>query len=248
MAHEPQLAAMVRAVADGNAETERTFKQDRRSTVRLVRHGDDRCVVKTYHLSRVVSMMYGLLGMNTAQRERRAAERLHAIGIRTLLPVLVPGSETLLYPYVEAPTLQDAIGQIEDADTRLRVACATGGQLGRLTAAGYINRDHKPTNLLVDAACREQNQQPVLIDPLGLRQRPAGKRGRNRTLEMCHIMLRASARAGAVSTREKVAFLRSAIAADPSLADGRSAATVAREIGQMAAARPLSYDPDDLLN
>ncbi len=248
MAHEPDMAAIVRAVADGKAETERTFKQDRRSTVRLVRHGDGRCVVKTYHLPRVVSAVYGLFGMNTAQRERRAAERLHTIGIRTLVPVLVPRGETLLYPYVDAPTLQDAIGQVDDADTRLRVARAVGDQLGRLTTAGYINRDHKPTNLLIDEACRTQNQQPVLIDPLGLRRRPAGQRGRAKALEMCHIMLRASARAGAVSTREKVALLRAAIAADPTLANGRSAAAVAREIGEMAAARPLSYDPDDLLN
>lgn len=238
------LAALLRDVRT----IERELKCDKHGCVTLHAIDGQRWVVKRETRSAFVGMLQHLLRCSSAWRQWRGAERLRNIGVRINEPAALVheggGKQALVLPYVDAVNLHEWLAKPPPevaAEARLRVARAIGAQMGRITGAGWINRDHKPTNLMIDAACEQRGEQPVLIDLAGIRRRgqliaPA------KALEMFHVMMRAAKRAGPVSLREQLTLLRAAMAEDPTL--GRNAADVARTIATLARARPLSYDPD----
>ncbi|MFA7236344.1 MAG: hypothetical protein WC058_05725 [Phycisphaeraceae bacterium] len=226
---------------------ERELKRDKQGVVTLHVIDGQRWVVKRESRWPMVMRLRHLLRCSSAWRQWRGAERLRNIGVRINEPVALVhegrGKQALVLPFVDGVNLHEWLAKPPPevaAEARLRVAWAIGSQMGRITGAGWINRDHKPTNLMIDAACEQRGEQPVLIDLAGIRRRgqfivPAG------ALEMFHVMMRAARRAGPVSLREQLTLLRAAMAEDPTL--GRNAAAVARTIATLARARPLSYDP-----
>lgn len=219
------LHAWVGSVLASERSTE--LKHDGRSRLARVDHDTGAWVVKRVDQPQPVLATYHAVRMTPAWREHRAAERLHAAGVRIVRPVALVHhrrGQTTIMPFVEAHALQHQIESLADADARLRIAVAVGRAAGRITAAGLINRDHKPMNLLIDPACREQGEDPVLIDVL-LR-----RRSDRRVAQMFNTLIRAALRTGNVSVRERMACLRAAIAQDPTLSPGGRAAALARRI------------------
>ncbi|MHB1155238.1 MAG: hypothetical protein ACYC26_00205 [Phycisphaerales bacterium] len=243
----PMTADTAAALLRDTRTVERELKCDKHGCVTLHVIDGRRWVVKRETKSAFVGMLRHLLRCSSAWRQWRGAERLRNIGVRINEPVALVhegrGKQALVLPYVDAVNLHEWLSaKPRAANVRLRVARAIGSQMGRITKAGWINRDHKPTNLMIDAACEQRGEQPVLIDLAGIRRR----RGRliapaSKTLEMFHVMMRAAKRAGPVSLREQLTLLRAAMAEDPTL--GRNAADASRTIATLARSRPLSYDP-----
>jgi tRNA A-37 threonylcarbamoyl transferase component Bud32 len=120
------------------------------------------------------------------------------------------GRQMLIMPFIEGPTLQQFIGEVDDRAARLRVAEAVGRQLCHMLYAGLVNRDHKTSNLIVDEACRLRGEQPVLIDPAGLRRATP-----ERVARMFARLLETAIKAGPISKREMLSVLRSAFPGRP---------------------------------
>lgn len=183
------------AAADDLA-VERLLKRDARSTVELVRLGERRYVRKTYHLPALKRWAYGWVGRTPARREQSNARRLAGIGVRVPEPIrLVRGA--LVMPCIEGPSLHEFIATCDDPGKRLAVARAVGRQMKWIVEAGLANRDHKARNLIVDAACVERGEQPVLIDPMGLRRATP-----DRITRMTARLIETARKAGPVSRRE----------------------------------------------
>ena len=285
--NESALAALLHAVATGEASVEHTYKEDRRSRVQCRRYEGRSWVVKTYRGSPLRMWCKHRMRQSTAWREWTAAKWLRAAGIRVIQPIALVHrgppwrcEQALLMPHVEAPNLAQYLrnappeewhgaggwhGQAESAELaradpavahpnplihhrrqRALVAAALGRQIGRLTAAGLINRDHKASNLLIDARCLA-GEQPILIDPAGLRRRPWwGGQGGRRVWRMLALLRKTAREAGPVSPREQLRCLRAALQADPTLAvkvEGRRIEYAVREISA-AANGAASPDPD----
>ena len=216
-----------------------TPKQDKRSTV--TRHDLDgrSWIVKRYHLPAIKRWLYSIVRRTPAWQEWAGAKALQSIGVRSSPPLALAGHLVLVLAFHEGRSLHDWMRETTDREKRLNVAERVGRQIGRITAAGWVNRDHKPTNLIVDAACKAGEVEPILIDPAGMRRRTPDK-----TLRMLAVMYRATPRARGISIREGLTALRAAIRADPSLAT-ITAAALARAVLAQVNARPLSYDPAD---
>lgn len=216
-----------------------TLKQDERSTV--TRHDlDDRSwIVKRYHLPAAKRLLYGLVHRTPPWQEWSGARILGQIGVRISPPLAVVHPDMLVLAYHDGASLHDWMRETTDPRKRRNVAAQVGTQMGRITAAGWVNRDHKPANLIIDAACEAGDAEPVLIDPAGMRRRTDAK-----TMRMLAVMYRATPRARGISIREGLTALRAAIQADPSLTT-TTAAALARQVLAQVNARPLSYDPAD---
>ena len=176
-----------------------TFKSDDRSRVELIEHAQHRWVLKRYHGRALKLWLYHLLRLSPAWRECRAAARLQALNLRANIPrppvnVGPPWrfEQTLVLPYVAGLNLHHWLKQHTKPDARRPVLEAVGCQIGRLTAAGWINRDLKPSNLIIDEACESQSAEPVMIDPMGLRRRRRG----GQIVQMLAGFCRAGKRAG----------------------------------------------------
>jgi len=229
--------ALVKQLITSNPSA--TLKQDERSIV--TRHELDgrSWIVKRYHLPAIKRRVYGLVRRTPPWQEWSGAKILSRIGVRISPPLAIVHPDVLVLAYHEGASLHDWMRRTTDSEKRLNVAEQVGRQIGRITAAGWVNRDHKPTNLLIDAACETGDAEPVLIDPAGMRRRTPDK-----ALRMLAVMYRATPRARGISIREGLTVLRAAIRADPSLAP-TTAAALARAVLAQVNARPLSYDPDD---
>jgi len=189
-----------------------------------------RWVVKRAARSGVGMRLEAALRLAPLGREWRGARRLRRGGVRCCQPVAmvqgrgVRGRQMLLMPYIEGPTLQRFIGAVDDPAARLRVAEAVGRQLSRLLYAGLVNRDHKTSNLIIEEACRVRGEQPVLIDPAGLRRATP-----RRIAGMFARLLETAVKAGPLSKREMLTVLRAAF-------PGRPAEELRRERRAIAAA------------
>jgi hypothetical protein len=157
-------------------------------------------------------------------RAWRGALRLEAAGSRALVPValLTKGREQVLVaPWVEAPGLDQYLRGLHPAwleaseCERRRIATAVGTQVGRIARAGWVNRDHKLSNLLVDARCAREGAGPIVIDADGVVRR----RGRAHGRRMLTILRRSLGRTGPTRASERLRCLRAALRADPTLGD-----------------------------
>ena len=217
----------------------RILKEDDRSVV--TRHDVDgrSWVLKRYRLPLWKRLVYGAARCTPAWREWRGAAALAALDVRVSRPIVLASAGALLLPFHSGRSLHHWMRETADRPRRLNVARSVGAQMGRIAAAGLVNRDHKPTNLIVDEPCASGHAQPIVIDPAGMRRRTPGK-----LLRMFAVMHRAAARAGGMSAREGLTAVRAALRADPTICPGR-AAIFAREVAREVGARPLSYDPAD---
>ncbi len=184
-----------------------TLKHDARSTVERFATDRGTFVGKTYHLPSAKALPYRLLRQSPAQRELRNARRLARVGVRVPRPMRLVG-DTLVMPHIAGPSLHEFIETRDDPRKRLAVARAIGRQIARMLHAGYVNRDHKARNLLLDAACLEHDAEPVLIDPMGLRRATA-----RRIARMFARLVETARKAGPISDDELDAVVES-LAAD----------------------------------
>lgn len=229
------FARWMAAVRVSEAPASQVIKDDPcRSQVRQVLVQGIRCVVKTYRMPWLKTWLYHLFRATPAWRELDAGWTLHAMGVRcapavALVHEVRPGREMqkLVIPWVEGPTLFSVIGQSQDALLRRRLAQGLGRQVGRMMQAGWVNRDHKPANLLVDEMA-VQTGEPVVIDPLGL----LPWRTRGQAFRMLAMMLRTARQAGPVSLREAMRCLREVCRECPGL--GPNPAAVARRLAERA--------------
>ena len=226
------LAHMIKSLLDRQARLVLTFKDDRRSLVQLWELNNQSWVVKHYRGPAWKTWCHHMVARTPAWREWRNARRLRRCDLRVVdLMALVHehrGQQTcqaLITPYVDAPNLQQWINRSQDpagqerssAKDRRRIAAAVGAQVGTISAAGYANRDHKVSNLLIDRACELGNAGPVIIDPARLKRRSSDQIA----LRMLALLAWSAKRTGTVTFREQLVCLRAALSADRSLARGR---------------------------
>lgn len=246
---EAQLADLA---LRGRCTVEHTYKDDERSRVDRVCHDGERYIVKHYRMSSGKTWLYHCCRLTPAWREHHAARRLAALGFRVAHPCVVAhrggplaARQVLVNQYIEGPMLDQLIREQPTTDPAEleRLAAAAGGQIGRLTAAGLINRDHKPTNLIVDAACRTEGAEPVLIDLVGLRGRRAGRLER-----MLVNFLRAVYKSGGFSDAQWQACWSAAIAADPSLGSDAASLSAAlhKKLGPPPKKEPSRMSLEDI--
>jgi tRNA A-37 threonylcarbamoyl transferase component Bud32 len=232
------------------------LKHDERSRVELVDAGGRQWVCKRLFMGALLGRLYHRLRCSPAWREWKGARRLRVLGRRVNSPaVLVHDgrkggrAQMLVLPYVEGRTLDAWIGDAPPAAQRPprvqrahhELAATVGRQIGRLVAAGVVNRDHKPTNLVIDDACLAGEAEPVIIDPAGVRRR----RNDEQVFRMLAVLMRSAQRVGQITPREALRCLRAVLANDPSLGKGRERRLkhAARRVQELLDSRPLSYDP-----
>ncbi len=221
-----------------------TLKDDpNRSVVRHVAVDGRHFVIKRYRVPRWKTWLLYRLRQSPNWREWYGALRLVRAHRRVSAPLAIvhqPArgreAQVLILPYIEGRALDR---MIQDGSAnhpwresyrhkRLDLARIIGTQIGRLLTVGIVNRDHKLSNLIMDRACQEHGDEPVIIDPLGLRRR----RSNQQVYRMLAMLLRTSARAGPVTTRECMTCLKAVLKTDPSLSrhEPRRLRAVARHI------------------
>ncbi len=150
------------------------------------------------------------LRMSPSWREWRWAKQLAAGGVRCSLPVSQPldaDGELLILPYVDGRAMHHLARSCQDRQLRLQLACGVGRQIRRLLDLGLVNRDQKLSNLIADAACVDGGDEPVMIDPLGIRRLRSGKQ----IVKMFATLLRTTLREGPISVREGMRCLKAAM-------------------------------------
>jgi hypothetical protein len=215
-----KLGAVLAAVMRESERPSHVFKNDSRSRVTLIESAGRRWVLKRQMQSGwrgALHRVYRAIGLSPAWREWRGQRRLKSLGMRVAMAAAIlvdeRGAESLLSPMVEGPTLDRIRPADESPATRYRLAATLGRHAGRLLARGWVNRDHKATNLIIDPACWEGRADPIMLDAMGLRRR----RGRDRACRMFAVLLRSTLLYRPVSSREAMVALREAIRADPTL-------------------------------
>ncbi|MCC6579305.1 MAG: hypothetical protein IT440_02605 [Phycisphaeraceae bacterium] len=212
------LQALTRLLGDAGCR-QRVLKQDGRNQVTLYAVEGRPWVVKQEIRETWRMALYHRLHCSQAWRQWRGARRLDQAGIRINRPAALVhrgrGVQWLVLPFVPWMTLRDWALKTKSDDPRRRcVAQSVGDQAGRITAAGWINRDHKATNLMIHPGCEKQREQPEMIDLAGIRRRSSHRKVRR----MFDVLLRTCRADGLFSGAECGLMLEAAIHADASLA------------------------------
>jgi hypothetical protein len=128
------------------------YKTDARSRVWRVETERGPVVIKRFEFSAVRQRLGALLGVHPAQRERRWNARLASLGI-PVAPILahgwLGGKRFLIYPYV-GPSLHWVMRQ-RSGPARHAALRSAAEITAALIRAKLFNRDHKASNMLVDA-------------------------------------------------------------------------------------------------
>lgn len=166
----------------GGSDSYGIIKQADKSRVMYHQSKRGKWVVKQYKLEALKHKVYEISKRTPAWREWRGAQTLEKLGVRVLAPLALVDhptgysggwSQTLVLPFVEGPTLADAIAEpdtLMKGVNRSKLAYSIGEQLGRMTKGGIINRDHKARNLMLDTQSLQTACPPLVIDPAGLRR------------------------------------------------------------------------------
>lgn len=104
--------------------------------------------------TRPASLIRARLGLTDAGRAVRATRLLIRAGVETprvFARALVGPSEVLVTEWLEGPTLLDRIIRSETAE-RIELYRAAGSMVGRLLEQSLLNRDGKPSNIIMTAA------------------------------------------------------------------------------------------------
>lgn len=224
------LAETIASLLDHRARLVTTFKDDRRSLVRLWELNNQKWVVKHYRGSPWKTWCHHMVARTPAWREWHNSRHLRRCDIRVVdLMAIVhehrwhQSCQALILPYIDAPNLQQWISGSDSRRTppsaldRQRVAAAVGTQVGEIGVAGYANRDHKVSNLLIDLECERGHAGAVIVDPARLKRRSSDLT----VFRMLALLAWTADRAGTITLREKVVCLKAALSADQSLAQGR---------------------------
>jgi serine/threonine protein kinase len=103
--------------------------------------------------------------------ESRRVVRVHDVGVAEERPYFV-------MDYVRGGTLADQVGQVEPAEA-VRLAAEAAEAVHVLHEAGFVHRDVKPSNLLLDQTCQPPR---VVVADLGSAKRIADATGYTVTL------------------------------------------------------------------
>lgn len=180
--------ALIRAVAEGEgaeawaealaadwAARATPIKRQPTAAVWRARIGDRDVVIKTWALTPRRRAQSALL-LSPAWRHWRGARRLRGVGIATARPLAIGmcavegrQREALVIEAIEGPTALEALAKPLAPAIEAAAARAIGAQVRILCGAGILNRDHKPSNLIL-AADDSGSPAPTVIDCVGLRR------------------------------------------------------------------------------
>ncbi len=225
------IATLLDTLLNPHTPAIQVFKDDSRSRVCVVQGHGRAWVVKRYRLPRWKTWAYHVFRLTPAWREWLGSHRLALAGCCVSRPLALvhqrghrSTGQTLILSLAPGQSLYHVLADSKpptnrsNADRRLRrrIAQAIGQQIGKMTAAGIINRDLKPSNWVIDSAGGDAGDpQAVMIDPAGLRRR----RGDQQVYAMLAGFLCATQEPGGVTLREAVACLKAVLQADPSIAE-----------------------------
>ncbi len=223
---------LMQAVLADDVEVRQVFKQGARSRVRWVVAADAQWVVKEMWDVPGRALLSSAVRATPGWRQWSGAERLAAAGLRVSRPVVLAGhgfgsvaGQTLVLPYHDGPAMSRALReapppeQFTEArrERRLRLAASLGLQAGRMIRAGYVNRDHKASNLILDAVA-EHGGEPLLIDLDGLRRlRGTGRLARGQIERMISTLYRSATDDGVILPEESTAFVEALLQEAPRL-------------------------------
>ena len=149
-------------------EPAEVYKHDARSRVWRIEPTDGRAyVVKRFEFNPLRQALGVAAGLHPGQRERRWSAKLAAAGL-PVASIVASGTQGrglglrlwLVTPYVGVSLFNlFHHGQLADQARRVAILDAVGRLTGNLAHQGYFNRDHKASNIVIDAGDR-----PVLID------------------------------------------------------------------------------------
>lgn len=224
--------AMIETLLRGRLAVEHTYKSGERGVVERYTFAGRSWVAKRYHGRPFKRWLLRRFGLTAGRLEWSAAHELLSHGVRVCRPVaLIEQSgirgavETLVMPHVDGRQLHHCIRDdsppgrwtVADRARRRAIADAVGRQIGLLAAAGFTNRDHKASNILIDAATLAPGGQPVLIDV----PRPDRRRGDEAVWRMFARLGETALKAGHITMREQLRCVRAALRADATLARGQ---------------------------
>lgn len=214
------VSALLDRLLSAEARPLQVYKDEPgRSRVEAYADGERRWIVKRYRMPPWRAQVAMALRVGPAWVEWRGGLRLARAGLRVCRPVAIAyqaqrGDEAtaLVYPWCGEQTLHHLL---RDGGPRpAALAAYVGAQAGRMLAAGYVNRDHKTGNLMIDEAALRGEAPPWIIDAVAIRPRWRQKAAH----QMLATLYRTARRAGAVRRREMIEALRAARAADARLA------------------------------
>lgn len=177
-----EAKAATLAAAPGGTD----FKRDHRSHVRLLPEGPDgRWVVKTFLHPMWRQRLTRMVGAHPAAREAHWHANLQGAGV-PVVPVAAHGTDAAGRGFVITPWAGESLHHVlARGDTltpaqRHRLTRAAGALAGRLLSQKLYFRDHKASNLVVDAdpnsavpvrlidagACRSAKGRPLLLSAL----------------------------------------------------------------------------------
>jgi hypothetical protein len=179
---DEDAAAWARALAEpGWWATAEVLKDEPGSSwVRRAMINGRAVAVKCRYLNTSSRRIKSMLGCGHGDKHWRGAALLASKKIATARPVVMGTArvdgvlvELLVLNYLSGPTLLEVMDQIRrgvgpDVREQHRIAAAAGRLVGAMLAAGLVNRDHKPSNLVVCADARG-DAGVAIIDVVGLR-------------------------------------------------------------------------------
>lgn len=168
------------AIADpGWLDTGEVLKDEPGSSwVRRAMLGGREVVVKCRLLGPVSRRLKSALGFGHGNRHWRGAAMLAAKKVPTARPIALVSAtidgapvELLVLEYLRGRSLLQVLSTLhaDAAAMPVRVqhalAASVGAQVGRLAHAGLLNRDHKPSNIIIT----HPGDGPAVIDAVGVR-------------------------------------------------------------------------------
>lgn len=249
-------AAWLTAVLEAPAAA--VYKNQPGQRVVRVQHDGRDWVVKSRRVGPLERVRQGFVP-GPIRREWANAVTLAEVGVAVnpaVAWVEAPRSHALVLPHIEGVSLCHLLMGFElpppwrnlSRRERRRLAWMVGRQIGAITAAGFVNRDHKPANLILTADCRDATHAagrptvtPVLIDPVGVRRR----RTRGQAIRMLTVLCRTTLRAGPASREEMLTCLAAAVRRDATLLGTGTKRKAIRELARLlgkAAGRAADRD------
>ncbi|MFB3430947.1 MAG: hypothetical protein ABL309_08500 [Phycisphaerales bacterium] len=209
--------SIARAVcAESFGASARVIKSDDRTTVLAGEAAGYPVVVKALALDRAIDRIRSVVRRTRHWRQARGAAAVASAGLRVChTHAIVRGTdpsghrvEALIIERVEGPTLlrfasERSVGSGDDRELLDRL----GEDVGKLVRAGRFNRDHKPSNIIVETQ-PDGRPVPVLIDTSDIRRART-----NRSLDemLAKLLIEATGTSVQVRTRDRLRIARVAL-------------------------------------
>lgn len=198
------------------------LKQDERSSVLAGDSAEGPIVVKSLVLDRARDGISRLFGMTRLMRQWRGAERLAALGFHVATPMALWRGlddrgrcvESFAMRRLEGRTLlQHLAARDLPAGAEEAAAMQAGSDIAMIARSGLLNRDHKPSNLLLLPRTYAPNGEwgacrIAILDTVGVRRERSAVRAADRML--FSLIVECLGTGVAPRVRTKAAALRAA--------------------------------------